>query len=251
MRIIILVILFFSSLLHLGAGEEQLSELDKEIIKFFREEEIGTGATDYPDLKTYYEKLDWYRDQGQKARPALMYLLTEFYEGDFHNMSRTMKALFTMDGDRSDILDYVRNKLPEIDGLEDTPGKSGYIQVSLLVLGKFGTQEDMELTRAFLNHPDVLVRSTAMTQQRNLQARIDAGEFDKPDNRRKPGSNASEGNHQESSDLGSSDDDKTDGKNEIDSKIGLILGVLAAFLAVALFLWKKLRTADDGAGHNN
>jgi hypothetical protein len=251
MKIIILVILFFSSLLHLGAGEEQLSELDKEIIKLFREGEIGTGGTDYPDLKTYYEKLDWYRDQGQKARPALMYLLTEVYEGDYPNMARTMGALFSMDGDRADVLAYVRERLPKMKDIEVASRHIGYIRASLRVLAKFGSPADMELIHSFLDHPDVLVRSGAMTQQRNLQSRIDAGEFDKPDNRRKPGSNASEGNHQESSDLGSSDDDKTDGKNEIDSKIGLILVVLAAFLAVALFLWKKLRTAGNVSGQND
>lgn len=251
MKITLFGILFFSILLPLRAGGEKLSELDKEIIKLFREGEIGTGGVDYPDLETYHEKLKWYWGQGQKARPALMYLLTEVYEGDFSNMSRAMDALCSMDGDRADILAYARERLPKLTGPENMQGKYGHIQVSLGVLGRFGYPVDMELIRAFLNHPDVLVRSSAMTQQRLLQSRIDAGEFDKPDTRRKPPSNALEENHQESSVPAAGDDEKLDRKNENAVSIGLILVVLFASLAVALFLWKKLRMADNGAGQNN
>lgn len=247
MKTILFGILVFSSLPAFGAGEKQLSELDKEIIGFFREEEIGTGGIDYPDLKTYYEKLDWYWGQGQKARPALMYLLTEIYEGDFPNMARTIAALSKMDGDRSDILSYVRERLPKMTDIEVTSTHIGYIGASLRVLAKYGQPSDMELIRSFLNHPDVVVRSGAMTEQRNLQSRIDAGEFDKPKVRRKPLSNRAGQNHQESSVPDVAHNEKTIKENRNNPKIGFFLFLSASFLAVALFFWKwprKKRTSN-------
>jgi hypothetical protein len=249
MKIVLLGVLFFSGLLPLEAKEKQLSELDKEIIKFFREGEIGADGADYPDLETYHEKLSWYWGQGQKARPALMYLLTEVYEGDFANMSRAMDALWSMDGDRADILAYVRERLPNLRDPEKLQGKYGHIQVSLGVLGRFGYPVDMELIRSFLNHPDVLVRSSAMTQERLLQSRIDAGEFEKSPTRREKPSNATEVNHQESPDHGADRIENSDGeKIENHVNIGLILVVLAAFLAATLFLWKKLGGSCFGGG---
>jgi hypothetical protein len=251
MKTIIYCLFLLLNLVFVHAGEEQLSELDEEIIRFFREGEVGTRAIDYPDLETYYEKLDWYWGQGQKARAALMYLLTEVYEGDFRNMSRATDALCAMDGDRSDILAYVRERLPKINDSKDAPGKFGHIQVSLGVLGEFGNPEDMELIRVFLSHPDVLVRSTAMTQERLLQSRIDAGEFNKPDDRRTSDFNVTEENYQKSSDPRPFNHSKSDEKNDVDLNLGLIFIILTAFLAVLLFIWKKLKTANNRPPQND
>lgn len=239
MNPIFILLLFFFSALTLRAEEVRLTELDEKVIEVFDEYGHGWEPVRYPKEHPYWKELQWYRDQGDKVRPGLMYLLTETYKGDFTKMSKVVAGLETTPGDPSDVLNYTRIHLPVMLDTEQAYGKSGYIQSCLHVLSKFGGPEDMRLINLFLDYHDVTVRSTAMTQAKNLQDRIDAGEFEKPKVRRKPLSNASIANHEEKSGTPRSPNHENISSQNSAPMYGWIL-VTLILLAVALIGWRKI-----------
>ncbi len=243
MRSLLFITFLFFASIPLEAGEIRLSDLDREIIEFFETEHFD--APDYPDLESLHNKLRWYWGLGQKARPALMYLLTEKYDGNLENMKRAIDALSAMDGDRSDVLNHVRTNLPGMIDSEEIYEKSNYINSCLGALGRHGSPEDMDLIRTFLDYQDYIVKTMAENQLIHIQQRIDAGEFDEPKTRREPGSGAlDENNEKPSESVSGADDDEKPAKNEeSDSTTGWALAALVGLLAMVLLGWWRLRIA--------
>ena len=93
----------------------------------------------------------------------------------------------------------------------------------------------------FLEHPDYLIRSTAITQQKNLQDRIDAGEFEEMKTRRKATLKDSEKGHARQPRDGSKIHENFNWSKTTDSVRGGIIVALIGLLAAGFHLWRQAR----------
>jgi hypothetical protein len=222
-----------------------LSDLDRQVMAMFNEHGHYSEPPGYPKGDPDWDRLQWYRDLGDKVRPGLMYLLTVDYKGDYHKMTNAINGLRTAPGDPSELLIYVRANLPGMSEGEDADGKQGYIQSCLGVLGESGTPDDMELIRIFQTHPDYLVRSRALAESRNLLKRIDSGEFDKGGVRRKPNPSVGDqrGGRPSASVPGPEANKGASEDSSNAPSIGWLIA-LAGLLIMALFGWWRFRSAN-------
>jgi len=131
----------------------------------------------YPKDHPYWEDLQWYRDQGAAVRPALMYLLTDEYRGDYGKMSDIVITLKNAPGDQMKLLDFLRSELAE----QPKPRPDDYyllVNAALPVFSAYGNRVDLELIRQYEADDDVRVRVNVRRQMEKLEKRLAAKSID-------------------------------------------------------------------------
>lgn len=141
------------------------------VIAFFREHGHQIDPPTNDPAAPYWKELKWYQEQGEAARPALMFLLTDEYSDQFGKMSDVLSALLNAPGDQTEVLRFTRQELNSIP--EDCKdGLPSFINVSLRALAKLGDEGDLDLIARFKNYPDPTVRSSAFRQHQNLEKKL-------------------------------------------------------------------------------
>ena len=146
------LMLCFIFCLDIGIAQEAtpLCGYDQKIIAFYREHGHYTDHPGYPENHKYWEELRWFRAQGIKVRPGLVYLLENEYKGQWEKMSDVMSGLSQASGDKSDLVGHIRKNLPDLIGNEERQ-KDGYVHKSIRFLAQYGNATDLPLLEKFLN----------------------------------------------------------------------------------------------------
>ena len=145
------------------------------VFEFIREDGHYVDIPLYPKHHPYWQNLQWFRDQGDAVRPALMYLLTEEYRGNYSKMSDMVSTLANAPGDQTKVLDFVRSELAEQP--EARPDDySLFLSCAMSALSAHGDRNDLILIQGFESDDDVLVRLSAERHARNLAKRLAEGQ---------------------------------------------------------------------------
>lgn len=185
----------------LVGGDPPSDPISARVLESFREHGHYVDAPGYPTDHPYWDELQWYRDQGAAVRPALMYLLTDEYRGDYGRMSDVVMALKTAPGDQTKLLDFLRSELAQ----QPEPRPDNYymlVNSALPVFSTYGNREDLDLIRQYEADDDVRLRVNVGRHIEKLEERL-ANEASKPvrqpkapqrqDNEVEPGNKAPSG----------------------------------------------------------
>lgn len=158
--------------LTMAAESAPKDAVSTRVLSFFREHGHYVDAPEHDADSSYWIELKWYRAQGEGVRPALMYLMTVEYGGQFAKMADTLNALLNAPGDQAEVLRFVRTELRSLyeEGNEEA---SSFVNVSLRALAKYGDGGDLSLIEQFKDFPDPTVRSSAFRQYQNLKKSVE------------------------------------------------------------------------------
>ncbi|MCH7227852.1 hypothetical protein [Haloferula sp. A504] len=152
-------------------GDPPSDPISARVLESFREHGHYVDAPGYPKDHPYWKELQWYRDQGAAVRPALMYLLTDEYRGDYGKMSDVVMALKTAPGDQTKLLDFLRSELAE----QPDPRSDDYyllVNAALPVFSAYGNRSDLNLIRQYQADDDVRVRVNVKRHIEKLEERL-------------------------------------------------------------------------------
>lgn len=152
-------------------GEPPNDPISLRVIEFTREHGHYVDAPGYPKDHPYWEDLQWYRGQGAAVRPALMYLLTDEYRGDYGKMSDIVITLKNAPGDQTKLLDFLRSELAE----QPDPRSDDYyllVNAALPVFSAYGNRSDLKLIRQYQADDDVRVRVNVKRHIEKLEERL-------------------------------------------------------------------------------
>jgi hypothetical protein len=155
----------------LFGGDPPSDPISARVLESFREHGHYVDAPGYPKDHPYWKELQWYRDQGAAVRPALMYLLTDEYRGDYGRMSDVVMALKTAPGDQTQLLDFLRSELAE----QPDPRSDDYyllVNAALPVFSTYGNRSDLNLIRQYEADDDVRVRVNVKRHIEKLEERL-------------------------------------------------------------------------------
>jgi hypothetical protein len=155
----------------LVGGDPPSDPISARVLESFREHGHYVDAPGYPKDHPYWEDLQWYRDQGAAVRPALMYLLTDEYRGDYGRMSDVVMALKTAPGDQTQLLEFLRSELAE----QPEPRPDDYyllVNAALPVFSTYGNREHLDLIRQYEADGDVRVRVNVRRHVGKLEERL-------------------------------------------------------------------------------
>ncbi len=157
--------------IHFTWGEPPSDPVSSRVLQFTREHGHYVDAPGYPKDHTYWEDLQWYRAQGAAVRPALMYLLTDEYRGDYGKMSDIVTALRSAPGDQTELLEFLRSELAQ----QPEPRPDNYymlVNSALPVFSAYGNRGDLDLIRQYEADDDVRVRVNVGRHIENLEERL-------------------------------------------------------------------------------
>jgi hypothetical protein len=155
----------------LAGGEPPNDPVSLRTLEFVREHGHYMDGVRFPKDHPYWKELQWYRDQGEAVRPALMYLLTDEYRGHYRKMADEVLALEHAPGDQTELLDFVRAELAK----RPEPRPEGYctfLSAAMSALSKHGNRDDLTLIQEFQSDEDVRLRVSANIHGQNLEMRL-------------------------------------------------------------------------------
>jgi len=135
MKIILFTFFIFLSLL---LAAQNLNDYDQKIVDFIEEYGFLEEKPTFPEDHEYWNLLRWFHDQGEKKRPAYIFLFKEKYAGDYGRLVVIVNSLTNIPDDQSESLELIRSEIKRTDYDETAYGLLGLKQacVRYLVPGR-------------------------------------------------------------------------------------------------------------------
>ena len=154
-----------------SAENRVLKSYDQKVVDFYKEHGHYTDHPGYPEGHQYWKDLAWFREQGDKVRLGLMYLLEHEYKNQWEKMSDVMCGLSHASGDKSDLIEHIRKNLPNLIGDEEGE-KHGYKHTSIRFLAQYGNATDIPLLEKFLDAEGILPQAHVKASIKKLKNRL-------------------------------------------------------------------------------